>query len=136
MPELSAKPCVVVVGNGMVGCKFLEKLVDLGGTDVFEIIAIGEEPQVAYDRVRLSAYFDGTTLEELSLKSLEWYSENDIELRLSTRVDEISREKQELLFENGDTLNYDFLILATGSYPFVPPIPGNEKEGVFVYRTI
>jgi nitrite reductase (NADH) large subunit len=130
------KKKVVVVGNGMVGYKFCEKLVAKGGNEQFDIIVFGEEPRPAYDRVHLSAYFGEKTIAELTMAPLEWYSENQIQLYLSDPVTNIDRKKKIINTHQGISLNYDYLILATGSAPFVPPIPGVEKDGVFVYRTI
>lgn len=129
-------PSVVVVGNGMVGCRVLERLVDLGASAVFRVTAIGEEPRPAYDRVHLSEYFGDATEEDLTLKPVDWYRESGVELLLNVRVEGIDRAKKILSLSNGDTLSYDYLILATGSSPFVPPIEGRKKQGVFVYRTL
>ncbi|UEG50116.1 nitrite reductase large subunit NirB [Ferruginibacter lapsinanis] len=130
----STKPTVVVIGNGMVGYKFCEKLI-AKSTD-FNIIVFGEEPRRAYDRVHLSEYFSGKTAEELSMSTAEWYAENDITLHLSDPVQEINRTTKVIHSQKGISVSYDYLILATGSSAFVPNIPGVEKEGVFVYRTI
>ncbi|MEO7311951.1 MAG: nitrite reductase large subunit NirB [Chitinophagaceae bacterium] len=128
------KPIVVVIGNGMVGYKFCEKLVKK--TNSFELIVFGEEPRRAYDRVHLSEYFAGKTEDDLSLSTLEWYAENNIRLYLSDPILEINRSAKTIHSQKGIVQPYDYLILATGSAAFVPNIPGVEKEGVFVYRTI
>ncbi len=130
----SKKPIVVVIGNGMVGYKFCEKLVSK--TNNFELVVFGEEPRRAYDRVHLSEYFAGKTEDDLSMSTLGWYAENDILLHLSDPVLEINREAKTIHSQKGITQPYDYLVLATGSAAFVPNIPGVEKEGVFVYRTI
>jgi nitrite reductase (NADH) large subunit len=130
----SKKPIVVVIGNGMVGYKFCEKLV--AKTSNFELVVFGEEPRRAYDRVHLSEYFAGKTEDDLSMSTLGWYAENDILLHLSDPVLEINREAKTIHSQKGITQPYDYLVLATGSAAFVPNIPGVEKEGVFVYRTI
>lgn len=129
------KSRVVVVGNGMVGYKFCEKLLARGG-DQFELVVFGEEPRPAYDRVHLSAYFDGKTADDLTLAPFDWYVENGIQLHLGDPVQHIDREARSVTSFHGITEPYDYLVLATGSAPFVPPIPGVEKDGVFVYRTI
>ncbi|HEY0108366.1 MAG TPA: FAD-dependent oxidoreductase, partial [Fibrella sp.] len=128
---------VVVIGNGMVGYKFCEKLVakEKKGQR-FTITVFGEEPRVAYDRVHLSAYFDGKTGDELTLAPQSWYTDNDITLYLTDPVVDIDRERKEIRSHHGIVVPYDYLILATGSGAFVPPVAGVEKEGVFVYRTI
>ena len=131
---LNEKPTIVVVGNGMVGYKFCEKLV--AKTDAFQIVVFGEEPRPAYDRVHLSEYFSGKTADDLLMNTLEWYNENKITLHLNDPVQEINREAKTVHSLKGAVLKYDYLVLATGSSAFVPDIPGVEKEGVFVYRTI
>lgn len=128
------KSTIIVIGNGMVGYKFCEKLVTKSSG--FNIIVFGEEPRQAYDRVHLSEYFNGKTAEDLSLSTREWYHENGISLHLGDPVQEINRTEKTIHSLKGITLKYDYLVLATGSSAFVPDIPGIEKEGVFVYRTI
>ncbi len=127
---------IVVIGNGMVGYKFCEKLVAKMQPGQFEIVVFGEEPRHAYDRVHLSEYFAGKTADDLSMSTLEWYAENNITLYLSDPVQQIDRFHKTVHSFHGITQAYDYLVLATGSAPFVPPIPGVEKDGVFVYRTI
>ena len=129
-----SKPTVIVVGNGMVGYKFCEKLVSK--TSAFNIIVFGEEPRRAYDRVHLSEYFAGKSADDLSMSSASWYADNDIQLHLDDPIQEINRTNKTIHSLKGVTLQYDYLVLATGSSAFVPDIPGIEKEGVFVYRTI
>ena len=126
---------VVVVGNGMVGFKFCEKLI-AKANDNFDIIVFGEEPRPAYDRVHLSEYFAGKTAEDLTMAPLDWYFDNGIKIYLSDPVTNIDREAKTVSSHHGLIIPYDFLVLATGSAAFVPPIPGVEKDGVFVYRTI
>lgn len=125
---------LVIIGNGMVGYKLCEKLVAKSPT--FKITVFGEEIRAAYDRVHLSEYFSGKTAEELSLASLQWYNDKNITLHLGDPVVSIDRNNKTVHSHNGLTVAYDYLILATGSSAFVPPIPGVEKEGVFIYRTI
>lgn len=127
---------LVVIGNGMVGYKFCERLRKQSDKSRFSVTVFGEEPRPAYDRVHLSAYFSGTTAEELALAPREWYVENDLDLRCGELVVEIDRQAKTLRTHRGETLTYDALILATGSSPFIPPIPGTERRGVFEYRTI
>ncbi|HEY9197077.1 MAG TPA: nitrite reductase large subunit NirB, partial [Mucilaginibacter sp.] len=129
-----SKPTIIVVGNGMVGYKFCEKL--LARSARFQVIVFGKEPRHAYDRVHLSEYFNGKTADDLSLSSLAWYSDNGIQLHLDDPIQEINRSAKTIHSLKGVTLQYDYLVLATGSSAFVPDIPGIEKEGVFVYRTI
>ncbi|MDB5125540.1 MAG: nasD [Mucilaginibacter sp.] len=128
------KPTIIVVGNGMVGYKFCEKLV-ARSTD-FNIIVFGEESRHAYDRVHLSEYFSGKSADDLSLSTFSWYEENNITLHLGDPIQDINRSAKIVHALSGIVFHYDFLVLATGSAAFVPDIPGVEKDGVFVYRTI
>ena len=139
------KQTIVVVGNGMVGQRFVECAVQQGLHQTHRIVVIGEEHRVAYDRVRLSAYFDGSTADDLALTSHNWFVDNGITLRLGCKVASIDRKRSVVtvteetatgLVAHSDPLHFDHLVLATGSYPFVPPIPGVDAPGVFVYRTI
>jgi nitrite reductase (NADH) large subunit len=125
---------VVVIGNGMVGYKFCEKITTKSND--FEIIVFAEEPRRAYDRVHLSEYFSGKNADDLSMSTQEWYSEQGIALYLNDPVKEINRSAKTVHSHAGKTVSYDYLVLATGSSAFVPNIDGVEKDGVFVYRTI
>ncbi|UBZ13523.1 nitrite reductase large subunit NirB [Flagellimonas marinaquae] len=127
---------VIVVGNGMVGYKFCEKFVSKSSSDEYKLIVFGEEPRPAYDRVHLSEYFENQDANALELAPTSWYKENNIELITGQRVTDIKKENKEIHTASGKSYTYDYLILATGSVPFVPPVSGVEKEGVFVYRTI
>ncbi|HEX5171156.1 MAG TPA: nitrite reductase large subunit NirB [Cyclobacteriaceae bacterium] len=127
---------VIVVGNGMVGYKFCEKLRSSGKSHEFEIIVYGEEPRPAYDRVHLSSYFSGTSADELLMAPSTWYGENDVQLHTSELVTEIDRSGKTIKTHTGRIHRYDYLVLATGSSAFVPSIPGVMRHGVFVYRTI
>ncbi|MCH2033984.1 MAG: nitrite reductase large subunit NirB [Tenacibaculum sp.] len=127
---------IIVVGNGMVGYKFCEKLVEKKASKNYKIIVFGEEPRPAYDRVHLSEYFENRDAKVLEMAPKEWYAKNNIELITETRVNSIDRKSKTIETIKGDEYKYDYLVLATGSSPFVPNIKGVEKEGVFVYRTI
>jgi nitrite reductase (NADH) large subunit len=127
---------VIVVGNGMVGYKFCEKLRSKEAAKSFEMIVYGEEPRPAYDRVHLSSYFSGSTAEDLLMAPASWYSDNNIELHTSELVTQIDREQKTIRTHAGRTDHYDYLVLACGSGAFVPTIEGVERHGVFVYRTI
>lgn len=126
-------PVVVVIGNGMVGHRFCEKLKSAGQ---YKIVVFGEEPRPAYDRVHLSEYFNGKSASDLALPMTGWFEDEEIVLHLGHKIREIDRQQQVVHSDRGVIQHYDFLVLATGSSPFVPDIPGVEKEGVFVYRTI
>ncbi len=125
---------IIVIGNGMVGYKFCEKLISK--SDAFKLIVFGEEPRRAYDRVHLSEYFNGKTADNLSMSTESWYEEHDIDLYLNNPIVGVDRNLKTVRTSNGDIYGYDFLVFATGSAAFVPNIEGIEKEGVFVYRTI
>jgi nitrite reductase (NADH) large subunit len=125
---------IIVVGNGMVGYKFCEKLRSRS-KDV-EIVVYGEEPRPAYDRVHLSSYFSGSTADDLLMAPLSWYTENNVVLHTGELVTEIDRTGKTIKTHTGRVDAYDYLVLATGSSPFVPTIEGVERHGVFVYRTI
>ena len=127
---------IIVVGNGMVGYKFCEKFVAKEGSDKYQITVFGEEPRPAYDRVHLSEYFENKDAKALEMAPRSWYEENGVELITDVRVSDISRKAKTITTTNDDKYSYDYLVLATGSSAFVPPIKGIEKEGVFVYRTI
>ncbi|NDV16708.1 nitrite reductase large subunit [Muricauda sp. TY007] len=127
---------VIVVGNGMVGYKFCEKFIASSSNNGYKLLVFGEEPRPAYDRVHLSEYFENQNAKALELAPASWYSDNGIELITGQRVTDIKKENKEIHTATGHSYTYDYLVLATGSVPFVPPISGVEKEGVFVYRTI
>ncbi|MBU3821664.1 nitrite reductase large subunit NirB [Flavobacteriaceae bacterium XHP0103] len=127
---------IIVVGNGMVGYKFCEKFVSKSNRDQFKITVFGEEPRPAYDRVHLSEFFDNKDAEALEMAPRSWYEEHGIELVTNERVTDIHRASKKITTTKDLHYKYDYLVLATGSSPFVPNIPGVEKKGVFVYRTI
>lgn len=127
---------IIVVGNGMVGHRFCDQLHTYDANNEFELLVFGEEPRPVYDRVNLSKFFEGLGAEGLAMATADWYSERDIQLRTGTRVAAVDTESKCVTCDNGVTESYDILVLATGSSPFVPPVPGVDKEGVFVYRTI
>lgn len=127
---------IIVVGNGMVGYKFCEKLISKAQPNQFELIVFGEETRPAYDRVHLSEYFAGKSADDLLMAPASWYSDNNITLHLGDPIKSIDRDNKTILSHSGISLNFDYLVLATGSAAFVPPIPGVDKDGVFIYRTI
>ncbi len=118
----------------MISHKFCEKI--RKKDKISHIIVFGEEPIRAYDRVHLTSYFSDKPLDRLYLSEEQWYSENNIELHLDDPAKAIDRDNKSIISSKGLRLHYDFLVLATGSAAFVPPIPGVDKEGVFLYRTI
>ncbi|HEY9611676.1 nitrite reductase large subunit NirB [Allocoleopsis sp.] len=133
---MTAKKNLIVIGNGMVGHKFLELMIAKGATQEWNLITFCEEPRVAYDRVNLSGYFSGKTAADLSLVEPGLYQENGIQIHIGDKAVAIDREQKTVSSANGLTVPYDKIVLATGSSPFVPPIKGNEISGAFVYRTI
>ncbi len=129
------KTNLVVIGNGMVGYKFCEKLIAKGQPH-FNVTVFGEESLPAYDRLHLSRYFEGQTAEELLMAPSEWYTGQGITLYTDDRVVAVDRQLKTVHSRRGRSVSYDYLIFATGSAAFVPPIRGVEKNGVFVYRTL
>ena len=127
---------IIVVGNGMVGYKFCEKFVSKEGSENFKLIVFGEEPRPAYDRVHLSEFFENQNAKALEMAPASWYADNNIDLVTNERVTDIHRNTKTITTASDKQFSYDYIVLATGSSPFVPPIKGVEKKGVFVYRTI
>ncbi|MEO6548574.1 MAG: nitrite reductase large subunit NirB [Ferruginibacter sp.] len=125
---------VVIIGNGMVGYKLCEKI--RLKAPMIDLVVFGEEIRPAYDRVHLSEFFAGKTADDLTMASLDWYRQNNIQLHLGDPVVSINRVAKTIHSHKGITEYYDYLIFATGSSAFVPPIPGVDKQGVFIYRTI
>lgn len=134
--DTADKQRLLVVGNGMVGHHFVEQLVAAGGLERFEVTVFGAEPDAAYDRVHLSEVFGGKAPQALRMADPAWYEEHGITLRLGAEVEVLDRAARTLTLANGEQFPYDRLVLATGSVPFVPPIPGHQREGCFVYRTL
>ncbi len=127
---------LVLIGHGMVGHRFCEKLDEYGLLNTYKVVTFCEEPRAAYDRVGLTSYFAHRDAQKLMLARMEWYQEKGIELHVGDRATKIDRDQKRVLSSKGEEIPYDKIVLATGSYPFVPPIKGIKKRGVFVYRTI
>ena len=126
---------VIVIGNGMVGHKLLEQLV--AGSAELGITVLCEEPRPAYDRVHLSEFFAGKSADDLSLVAPGFFESNgNLLLKLNAKAVSIDRAAKTVTTSGGETLPYDSLVLATGSYPFVPPLPGKDRPACLVYRTI
>jgi nitrite reductase (NADH) large subunit len=125
---------LIVIGNGMVGQRLLEQL--QAGASTLEITVLCEESRPAYDRVHLTSYFSGKSAQELSLVESDFFDRSGISLKLSERAVAIDREQRVVDTAGGLRLDYDRVVLATGSYPFVPSIPGCDRPGCFVYRTL
>ncbi|HEY2985705.1 MAG TPA: nitrite reductase large subunit NirB, partial [Jatrophihabitantaceae bacterium] len=127
---------VVVVGNGMVGQRFVEALRERDAQRRWRVTVLAEEPRPAYDRVNLSSLFDGNSADDLTVVADGCYDDGAYTLRLGDAVASIDRAARAVTTVRGRTVSYDALVLATGSYPFVPPVPGRDLPGCFVYRTI
>lgn len=127
---------LVMIGNGMAGVRTLEELLKLA-PELYDITVFGAEPHPNYNRILLSPVLAGEqTFEEIVLNDLSWYAENNIRLMLNRKVVEIDRVKRRVVAEDGSEAEYDRLLIATGSNPFILPIPGNQLEGVIGYRDI
>lgn len=126
---------IALIGHGMVGHKFLEQLDELGLADA-QVTVLCEEPRPAYDRVHLSEFFSGKTADDLSLVEPGFFERTGFTLRLAARAVAIERRNNTVTTADGEVVAYDKLVLATGSAPFVPAVPGRERPHCFVYRTI
>ena len=133
---MKKKKQVVVVGNGMASFRFCEKLLEYDARHEYQITVVGEEPLPAYDRVALSSAFESQTGRELVLAEARWYAHYKIDLHLGIRVTAINRAEQQVVTQNGKTIDYDILVLATGARPHIPAIEGTRLNNVFVYRTL
>lgn len=127
---------LVIVGGGMAGFGLCDRLVRKNALDKFQVTIIGEESRPAYDRVNLSQLVGQRSEDDLLLARHDWYRDHGIELNTHRRIVKIDPARRCVVDENGVQTDYDQLILATGSRPFVPPIAGADLPGVFVYRTI
>jgi len=126
---------LVVVGNGMAGVGCVEQI--LRHAPAFDITILGEETHVNYNRILLSSVLAGEKpADEITLNPLEWYRRNDIGLRLGVKITDVDAERKTVTADDGSVIEYDTLLLATGSSAFKPPIPGLDKDGVFAFRTL
>ena len=125
---------VVVVGNGMVGHHYVKTLAE-SAVDA-KITVIGGETRPAYDRVHLSEFFSGRAAEDLALTTREHYKSIGVEAHFGDPISRIDRDNKTVITDGGRCFSYDKLVLATGSYPFVPPVPGHDQKPCLVYRTI
>ncbi len=126
---------IIVIGHGMVGHKFLETLA-ADGAPHMEVTVLCEEPRPAYDRVHLSEFFAGKSADDLSLVAPGFFDKGNVLLKLNAKVVAVDRAARTVTVGDGEVLAYDKLVFATGSYPFVPPLPGKDRKDCFVYRTI
>jgi nitrite reductase (NADH) large subunit len=127
---------LVMVGNGMAGVRTLEELLKIA-PDLYEITVFGAEPYANYNRILLSPVLAGEqTVKDIMLNDVDWYEENNITLHLGTKITKIDRARRVVIAENGVETEYDRLLLATGSNPFMLPVPGKDLSGVIAYRDI
>ncbi|MGV3653374.1 MAG: nitrite reductase large subunit NirB [Noviherbaspirillum sp.] len=127
---------LVMVGNGMAGVRTLEELKKLA-PDIYDITVFGAEPYANYNRILLSPVLAGEqTIQDIMLNDVDWYAENGIALHLGKKIVAIDRARRRVLAEDGASEEYDRLLLATGSNPFMLPVPGRELAGVISYRDI
>ncbi|SOC50499.1 nitrite reductase (NADH) large subunit [Blastococcus aggregatus] len=141
--ELETRSRIVVVGNGMAGARFVEEVLDRGGDEQFCITVLGDEPHGNYNRIMLSPVLAGESHEdEIVLNSHDWYADNGVTLRAGVRAERIDTAAKQVHADDGSVTPYDHLVLATGSYSFVPPMNGVRKDdgsllpGVYGFRTI
>lgn len=133
---MNTQQTLVVIGNGMVGQHFLASMVQSPAYQHYRIVTFCEEPRPAYDRVHLSEFFAGKKAEDLSLVAADFFTEHGIEIHLHDKAIRIDRQNKRVMSAKGVMVHYDKLVLATGSYPFVPPVPGHQLANCLVYRTI
>jgi len=129
-----SKKKVVVVGNGMVGHHFIEQLIE--NNDQYQVTTFSEESRLAYDRVMLTSYFTGNSASDLALATPQAYDEQGVDYYVNEEVVAINREDKVVTTASGKSISYDKLVLATGSFPFVPPVPGKDQPHIHVYRTL
>lgn len=127
---------LVMVGNGMAGVRTLEELRKLA-PDLYDITVFGAEPYANYNRILLSPVLAGEqTIQGIMLNDVDWYVENEITLHLGKKIVKIDRKKRIVTADDGTEAEYDRLLMATGSTPFILPVPGKDLQGVLVYRDI
>ena len=134
MPKEKQK--LILIGNGMAGVRFLEKLCQQDSCP-YDITVFGSEPYGGYNRILLSPLLSGEqTLDDIVTHSIDWYEDNQIDFQKGKTIVSIDRAQKRVSDIDGNQHVYDKLVIATGSNPFVPPIPGRELNGVHTYRTI
>jgi len=131
-----AKMKLVMVGNGMAGVRALEELLKIA-PDLYEVTVFGAEPHPNYNRILLSPVLAGEqTLDEIILNPLKWYADHGITLHTNKRVVDVDRRRRVVIAQDGTQAAYDRLLIATGSNPFILPVPGKDLDGVIAYRDI
>ena len=127
---------LVMVGNGMVGQRFLEQLVGRMNGAAPDVTVFCDEPRPAYDRVQLTSFFSGKSAADLNVVPERFFQQHAMTLRLNDEVIAIDAERKVVRSARYREVPYDKLVLATGSYPFVPPVSGKDRRDCFVYHTI
>jgi len=134
--SMNARKQLVVIGNGMAGIRTVEELLKIA-PDQYEITVFGAEPHPNYNRIMLSPVLAGEqTLDDIVLNSVDWYAQHGITLHMGKPVTEVDRSRRIVTAADGTQARYDRLLLATGSQPFVLPVPGHDLHGVISYRDI
>mgnify|MGYP001555943816 CR=1 FL=1 len=130
------KEKLVLVGNGMAGVRTLEDLLKIA-PDKYDITVFGAEPYGNYNRIMLSPVLAGEkTVDDIMLNDEQWYRDNGITLYKGKSITEIDRARRRVISDDDTTVEYDRLLLATGSNPFIIPVPGHDKDGVIAFRDI
>ncbi|MEV2907988.1 nitrite reductase large subunit NirB [Paenibacillus larvae] len=136
MPNKQKRKKWLVIGNGMAGMNTVEQVIKLA-PDLYDITVIGSEPYPNYNRIQLSYVLEGSkTVEDIVLNDYDWYKNNNIDLHTGRTAEHIDREKKLVRDNLGTAYPYDILLLATGSNPFILPVPGTDLEGVVGFRDI
>src|SRR5450830_1307719 len=132
----SKKPSLVVIGNGMAGMRTVEELLKLA-PDLYDITVFGAEPHGNYNRILLSPLLAGDkSMEDIMLNTRDWYAQHHIALHAGDPVEQIDRRRRTVRAQSGLEIQYDRLLLATGSKPFIIPVPGHALPGVIAFRDI
>ncbi len=130
------KKKLVLVGNGMAGVRCIEEILKID-PEAFDITIFGREPHPNYNRILLSTVLQGdTSIDDITLNERDWYAKNNIQLYTGESVIKIDKDRKQVHTDKGKQVQYDELILATGSLPFMLPLPGADKEGVTAFRDI
>jgi nitrite reductase (NADH) large subunit len=136
MTSTTARQKLVLIGNGMAGVRTLEELLALS-PDLYDITVFGSEPHPNYNRILLSPVLAGEqTVADIVLNPREWYAEHGITLHTGKTVTQIDRVRRRVIAADGTEAPYDRLLIATGSTPFILPVPGKDLAGVIAYRDI
>ncbi|KQQ47493.1 hypothetical protein ASF61_02315 [Duganella sp. Leaf126] len=131
-----ARPSLVVIGNGMAGMRTVEELQQLA-PDLYDITVFGAEPHGNYNRILLSPVLAGEkSMDDIMLHTRDWYVRHGITLHAGDPVEHIDRKRRIVRARSGLQVRYDRLLIATGSRPFIIPVPGHQLPGVLAFRDI